>query len=79
MNITQSYLTPIGYLVDLNAYGLVEGSKDQLRGMSLAEFILLSDNLTVSKNLNQVGEVKLELLSNVIKESKEYKLIKNIL
>ena len=59
--------------------GLVEGAKRQLRDLTLAEIILMTSNFTVSKNLNQVGEVKLDLIKEEIEKTDEYSAVKNII
>lgn len=79
MDAVQSFSTPVAYLIDLDGLGLVEGAKRQLRELSLVEIVLLTSNFTVSKNLNQVGSVKLELIKKEIEKTDEYQAVKNII
>lgn len=79
MNIVKCFSTPVNYLINIDGLGLVEGAKNQLRNISLADIILLTSNFTISKNLNQIGEVKLNLIKELIEETEEYNTIKNMI
>lgn len=79
MNIVQSFSTPVNYLIDIDNLRLVEGAKDQLRTLTLADIILLTDGFNKSKNLNQIGEVKLKLIKNKIEKTDEYNTVKDLI
>ena len=79
MNIAQSFSTPVSYLVDIGGLGLVKAGREELRRVSLLELILLTDNFNSSKNLNQIGKVKLALIEEEIKKSDEYRAIKDLI
>ena len=79
MDVVKSFSTPVAYLVDLNSLGLVEGAKAQLRGLNLADLLLISDGFNNSSNLNQIGEVKLALLKEEISKTEEFKAVKELI
>lgn len=68
-------LTPVEVLFDLNSIGLTNAAKHQLKGLGLGELIMISNDFTDHRRLNQIGKIKLKMLKNLIVKSEAYKRV----